>query len=170
MICIGIVVWGWKILFLIHCFMKNSVVMTRTLPKFNWILLMMQEECAKFIENCGCMNLIQVWWWVKNLSSCMSWVCDNNDFWNIIVICSLVDTTFYNKQFSLYAYDIDCMVESFCDRSVVDVCMWYRYCNVVLNTSIYNNKCIWKNTQRFKGQVVQLLNISLEVSVVILIK
>ena len=60
--------------------MKNPVAMTRALPKFNWILLMMREECAKFIENCGCMNLIWVWWWVENLSGCMNWVCDNNDF------------------------------------------------------------------------------------------
>ena len=40
--------------------MKNLVATTKALPKFNWILLIMQEECAKFIENCGCMNLIQV--------------------------------------------------------------------------------------------------------------
>ena len=138
--------------------------MTRALPKFDQILLMTQEECTKFIENCSCMNLVQMGWWVENLFSHVNWICDDNDFWNIVVICSLIDTTSDSKQFSFCACDVNCMIKSFCNRSVVDVCVRYRCCNVVFNTSIHNNNCMQRNTWRFESQVVQLLNIGFEVS------
>ena len=68
--------------------------MTRALPKFDWALLMMQEEYTKFVENCSYINLVWMGWWVKNLFGYVNWICDNND---IIVICSLIDTTSDSK-------------------------------------------------------------------------
>ena len=150
--------------------MKNPVAMTRTLPKFDWVLLMMQEEYMKFVENYSCINLVWVGWRVKNIFDDVNWICNNNDFWNIVVICGLIDTTSGSKQLSLCACDINCMIKSFCNRSVVDVCVWYRYYDVVSNTSIYNNKCMQGNTRRYKSQVVQLLNTGFEVSIFTFIK
>ena len=102
---------------------------------------------------------------VKDLFSSVNKVSDNDDFWNIIRICGLVDTTSDGEKFSLSIYDVYHMVESFGDRFVVDVGMWDGSGDVVLNASICNDKSIWENTWRFDSQVVQLLNTSFEVVV-----
>jgi len=45
--------------------------MTRAFPKFNGILLVMQEEIVKFNEDGYYINLIWMGYRVENISSCM---------------------------------------------------------------------------------------------------
>ena len=45
----------------------------------------------------------------------MDWVIDDNDFWNTIVACSLINTTSDGKQLSFWACNIDHIMESFGD-------------------------------------------------------
>jgi len=57
--------------FLINNFVKSPVTMARTLPKFDRILLVMQEEITKLDKSRCYMNLIRMGCRVEDLFSCM---------------------------------------------------------------------------------------------------
>ena len=132
--------------------------MTRAFPKFNGILLVMQEEIVKLNEDGYYINLIWMGYRVENISSCMYWVSDDNDFWNFVITYSLVDTAFDSKQFGFCTHDMYHMVEGFSNRFIMNVCMWYRYGNIVFDTSIHNNKSMWRNTWGLNNYIVKLLD------------
>ena len=46
--------------------------------------------------------------------------------------------------------------------------VWNGGSNIVLDASIYDNKCIRWSTWRFKGQIIKLLNSQLEILVITL--
>ena len=77
---------------------------------------------------------------VKNLFSSVDWVSNNDDFWNIIVACGLINTTPDGEQFSFCTHDIGHMVEGFDNKFVVDVHIRYGSSNVIFDASIYDNK------------------------------
>ena len=60
---------------------------------------------------------------VKDLFSSMNRVSNSNNFWNIIIICGLVDTISDGEKFSLSTHNVYHIVKSFGDRFVVDVSM-----------------------------------------------
>ena len=70
----------------------------------------------------------------------MDWVSNNNNFWNTIVACDLINTTPDSEQFGFYTRDIGHMMESFGDRFIVDVCMRYGSNNIIFDASIHDNK------------------------------
>lgn len=109
------------------------------------------------------MTLERMGTWIEYLFYSMNWVSDNNDFWDIIRFSGLVDTISDGKKFSLCAHDIYCIVRSFSNRFIVNMSMWDRSNNIVLNTSVHNNKSIEGNTQRFDSQIIKLLNSGFEI-------
>jgi len=60
-----------KLHFLINNFVESPVTMVRALPKFNRILLVMQEEITKLDKGRCCINLIRMGYKIKDLSSCI---------------------------------------------------------------------------------------------------
>ena len=70
----------------------------------------------------------------------MYWVSDNNDFWNNIVACGLINTTLNGEQFGFCTYDVDHMMEGFGDGFIVDVHMRYGSSNIIFDASICDDK------------------------------
>ena len=108
------------------------------------------------------MDLVRIRCRIKNLFSSIDWVSNDNDFWNNIIACGLINTTPDGKQFGFCAYDIDYMMKSFGDRFIVDMYMRYRSSDIIFDTSIYDNKSIQRGAQGFDSQVVKLLNTCFE--------
>ena len=100
----------------------------------------------------------------------MNWVSDDNDFWNNIVACGLINTTSDGEQFGFCACAIDHMMKGFDDRFIVDVHMRYRSSDIIFDTSIYDNKSIQRGAQGFNSQVVKLLNTCFEAIVFLFTK
>ena len=134
---------------LINSFIKSPIAMARALPKFDQILLMMWEESSKFFENKWCMNLVRVGCRIENIFSSIDWVSNNNDFWNNIVTCGLINTTPDGKQFGFYTHNIDCIIEGFGNGFIVDVHIRYGSSDVIFDASIYDDESMQRNTQGF---------------------
>ena len=89
------------------------------------------------IRKYGCwLNLIRIYRQIEDFSGHMNRVGDNDNLENAIKIWGLVDTASDNKKFCFSACDVNHMMNSFCDGTIVSVCMQYRYSNVVLDASI----------------------------------
>jgi len=58
---------------------ERLVEMTRILPEFNGVVVVLKEELSKFSEYDYWMNLKGMWGWVKNLFGYMNGIGDNND-------------------------------------------------------------------------------------------
>ena len=156
--------------FFINNFVKCLIAMTRALPKFNWILLMMWEESLKFFENRWYVDLVRIRCRIKNIFSRVDWVSNNDDFWNTIVACGLINTTPDGEQFGFYARDIGHMMESFGDRFIVDVCMRYESSDIIFDASIHDDKSMRRGARGFDSQVVKLLNTCFEAIIFLFIK
>jgi len=72
----------------------------------------------------------------------MDRVCDNNDFGNFMWDDGLVDTASDSKELSFKACSIDSVVKIFDKWFVMYIDMYYKYSNIVLDTSIYYYECI----------------------------
>ena len=109
------------------------------------------------------MTLERMGTWIEYIFYSMNWVSDDNDFWDIIRFSGLVDTASNGKKFSLCAHDIYCIVKSFDNRFIVNMSMWDGSSDIVLDTSVHNNKSIGGNAQRFDSQIIKLLNSGFEI-------
>jgi len=67
------------------------------------------------------MGLKEVWRQVEDSFGYMNEIGDNDDFGNVIVIWDLVNTAPNSKQFSFSTGDMNCMVDSLGNRSVMSV-------------------------------------------------
>ena len=131
---------------------------------------MAKEKESKFVKN-GCyVTLKKMGRQIKYLFCSMNWVSNDYDFWDIIRLGGLVDTVSDGKKFNLYASNIYHIVKSFDNEFIVNMSMWDRSSDVVLYTSICNNKSIEGNIWRFNSQIIKLLNLGFEIIVVIFTK
>ena len=103
------------------------------------------------------MDLEGVQRWVEDSFGYMNGVSDNDDFGNVIVIWGLVDTTSNDKKFSFNAGDVNCMVDSLGNRSIVSMCIQYRYSNVI-DASICDYNGSSRGTWWLNDHVVKLMS------------
>ena len=89
-------------------------------------------------------------------------VCDNNDFGDFMWEGGLVNTASNSKEFSLRDHNVDHMVEGFDYRFVMDMNVYYRWHNIVLDTSISYHKSIGQRVGEFNNKSIELLNVWFE--------
>ena len=101
--------------------------------------------------------MIGIYRWIKDFSGHMNRVSDNNNFGNAIDIWGLVDTTPDSKKFCFSTCDMNHVMNSLCNGSIVGVCMWYICSNVVLDASIWGYNSSERGGWRLQNHIVKLL-------------
>ena len=130
--------------------------MTRALPKFNGVIMMLKEELMKFSENGDWMDLKRMWWRIEDLLGYMNGISDDNNFGNAILIWGLVDPTPNGKKFGFRTRDMNSMVNSLGNRIIVSVCMQYKYSSIILDACICDHYGSWWGTGWFNDYVIEL--------------
>jgi len=95
----------------INSFVQNPVTLTRVLLEFNGVILITWEKGLKFFKYNGGMNLKRVDRKIKNSSSYMNRVSNNNDFQNITEFRGLVNLISNSEQFHFWTCNVDYMIE-----------------------------------------------------------
>ena len=124
--------------------MKQPLLFTRAVPKFNMIARILWKEFSKFLKYCSWVNLIRVNWRVEDLLGSMKGVCDNHYMIDIGIGDCLIYFTLYSKQFSFGCNNVDSSVLGFDDRFIEEMNMWYQSGNVIFDTGIRHNNCWWE--------------------------
>ena len=117
--------------------MESPLKVAWVFPKFNRVFLANRKEIPKFVKNCSQMDLIWVRFVIKDFSSCMNGVSDNNDFGNVL------SAVFNSKKLSFCTSDKGSVVNYLDHWLVEGMDMGNRGGNVVLDAHIsYNNHYI----------------------------
>ena len=81
---------------------------------------------------------------IKHFLCSIDRVHNNKDTFDVGKIGSLINIISYHKEFSFSSHNINCMVYSLDNWSVMDINMCYQYGNLILDTCIcYYNNQIW---------------------------
>ena len=95
--------------------MGRPLITTRTISKWDWIILTLVEEISQIVRYGDSMELVKVNEWIKN--SFYSWNGihnDNNMFYVLYLSCS-INATSNGKKLSFNWQNIHCIVNSFSD-------------------------------------------------------
>jgi len=121
---------------------------------------MSKEELPKFSEYGYWMNLKRMRERVKDFSGYVNGVSDDDDLENVIMIWGLVDTAPHGEKFGFSTSDIDCVMDSLGNGIIMCVYVWYRYSNIILDTSISNYYGSRRGTWYLNDHVVKLMSAS----------
>jgi len=143
----------------VDCFIKRPIELTRTLPEFDQVILISNEEFTKFVKDGHCMDLVRMWWQIKDFLGPMNGISDNDNFGNVFLIWGLVYTTPDCKEFCFSASDKNSMIKSFDQWTVEYVCVWNGCSNVVLDTSICDNNGYEWGIGWLNNHIVKLLEV-----------
>jgi len=82
--------------------------------------------------------------WVKDSLCSIYQVHDNNYTVNVYYLDDLIDTVSDSKKFYFCESNIDCMIDSFNDRIIVDMDISNWDGHLIFNACIwYYNSCFW---------------------------
>ena len=111
----------------------------------------MIEELSEIIKYESCLPLKHVWERIENLFCHIDRVCDNNDFGNSLEKNDLINITSNSKEFSFRAHNIDYVIKSFDHWFIVNIDMYYRWSDIVLDTGIRYYESIGQRVGRFNS-------------------
>ena len=131
--------------------------MIRVLSEFDKVVLISNEEFAKFTEYSHSMNLVGIWWGIEDLFGHMNWISDNDNLRYIFLICGLVNTVSDCKEFYFSISDMNHMVEDLDNRIISNIYMQYKCSNIVFDASIYDDDGNRQGICQLNDYVVKLL-------------
>ena len=144
---------------IINYLVESPFEMTRTLPKFDRVVLVFGKEPTQFLENSYYVKLVWMGFTVKDFLCSVNGIDNDNNFGYVLFAGCLVDTTSDGKKFCFSTCNVCCMVNYLCQRVVVYMHMRYRCSNVFFDASIcYNDGCIWRRRQ-LQCHFVELLRV-----------
>jgi len=137
----------WKVIF--QCYeielhfsflLKSHKNAARVVPKDNRIVSIFVEKNSKIKWNSNRLQLVCMSWQIKNVSYSVHNVSDNNNSFDIWEIYSLIYTTSNQKHFCFCGCNIYHMINSFLQNTLTRQDVGYGCCDIILDTSISNNK------------------------------
>jgi len=102
------------------------IVFAQALPKFDCILIMIIEELSEVVKNKSYLLLKYVSRRVKDIFCHMDGICNNNDFIYALETGCLINAVSDSKEFGFSTSNVDCMVKSFDDQSIINMNIHYK--------------------------------------------
>ena len=93
--------------------MKRLIKSTRTLPEFDQVILISNEEFTKFVKDGHYMDLVEMQWQIKDFLGPMNGISNDDNFGNVFSIWGLVYTTPDCKEFCFSASDKNSVMKGF---------------------------------------------------------
>ena len=138
---------------LVDVMMKSPLEMAWTLPKFNGVVRVWDEEVLQFTENRWRVMLERMRTAIENFPCSMDGVHNDNDLRDDFIGAGLIDATPYGKEFCLCACYKQCMMDCLGEQTICNVYVWYRCSDIVFDASIcYDKSCMrWRRVVKNHG-------------------
>ena len=127
--------------------METPIATTKTIPEFNKIIVTLFKEFPEFVRD-GCwMNLIGVWWRIKNCFGSINRVCDDDNLFDVGKMGRLVNITSY---FHFSWHDIYCVMNHLDNWTIIvwtyTIKVATQFLILVSNstTTIYESDDAWR--------------------------
>jgi len=107
------------------------------------------EELSEVVKDKSHLLLKHVSERVKDLFCHMDGICDNNDFRYALEMGCLINAASDSKEFGFSASNVNRMVKCFDNQSVMNMDIYYRQYNIVLDASICDHEHVGWSIGRF---------------------